>query len=433
MCRGQGGSRRLARNPSQRQPITRAWSRSCREPRARPRARPQGLRLRGHEGPGPHASQPGTPAPLREPCHRDTDSRTQRRGRRKQTAPGNPAPLASPGTAPRAPGSPPPSRPRRPRARPARPARRAAEAPTRSRRPRGAARRAAASARRPRPASAPAGAHPASCRAAAADHRAPGPALGAPRPPPSYSARSARPGAGRRPAGPAPPAPGEGSRRRRGRAETRARAQPGPAASGPLGSQGAPRAWEARHARGGWEPARPEGAGARRGPGEGSEPASGCGRGWSQGGVLVAWGKTARLALRGSPGASGRVGTPAESGSGRSGAAAGAGCDLGRGRGGALGQHSSGWCRGGLGCQPGAGASLSAPRGVCVKGETSQQVMPLPLRGQTGAAPWVVALGMRRPDQGWCGQVDRPFGTFVSLFLNRRRSWLRSLPALIPG
>lgn len=98
-----------------------------------------------------------------------------------------------------------------------------------------------------------------------------------------------------------------------------------------------------------------------------------------------------------------------------------------------LASAQAGGAAGGLGCQPGAGASLSAPRGVCVKGETSQQVMPLPLRGQPGAAPWFVALGMRRPDQGWCGQVDRPFGTFVSLFLNRRRSWLRSLPALIPG
>lgn len=68
-----------------------------------------------------------------------------------------------------------------------------------------------------------------------------------------------------------------------------------------------------------------------------------------------------------------------------------------------------------------------------MKGETSQQVMPLPLPGQTGAALWFVVLGMRRPDQGWCGQIDRPLGTSVSLFLNRRRSWLRSLPALILG
>ena len=37
-----------------------------------------------------------------------------------------------------------------------------------------------------------------------------------------------------------------------------------------------------------------------------------------------------------------------------------------------------------------------------MKGETSQQVMPLPLPGQTGAALWCVVLGMRRPDQGWC-------------------------------
>lgn len=57
-----------------------------------------------------------------------------------------------------------------------------------------------------------------------------------------------------------------------------------------------------------------------------------------------------------------------------------------------------------------------------MKGETSQQVMPLPLPGQTGAALWFVVLGMRRPDQGWCGQIDRPLGTSVSLFLNRRRS-----------
>lgn len=68
-----------------------------------------------------------------------------------------------------------------------------------------------------------------------------------------------------------------------------------------------------------------------------------------------------------------------------------------------------------------------------MKGETSQQVTPLPLRGQTGAAPWFVVLGMRRPDQGWCGREGQPFGTSVSLFLNRRRSWLRSLPALILG
>lgn len=68
-----------------------------------------------------------------------------------------------------------------------------------------------------------------------------------------------------------------------------------------------------------------------------------------------------------------------------------------------------------------------------MKGETSRAGDAPPLRGRPGAAPWFVALGMRRPDQGWCQARSIDLGTFVSLFLNRRRSWLRSLPALIPG
>lgn len=111
---GLGSSCRLARTQRPKGARTTPWSRSSREPSARLRP-PQ--RLRSHGGQQPHASPSGTRAPVPTPRSGDTDSRTQRRAHRKQTAPGNPAALAS--QAPRT-WSPAPRRPR-PRPGPARP------------------------------------------------------------------------------------------------------------------------------------------------------------------------------------------------------------------------------------------------------------------------------------------------------------------------
>lgn len=112
---GLGGSSRLARTQRPKGAGTTPWSPSSREPSAR--LRPRQRRLRSHGGQQPRASPSGTRAPVPTPRSGDTDSRTQRRAHRKQTAPGNPA--APAGRAPRT-WSRAPRRPR-PRPGPARP------------------------------------------------------------------------------------------------------------------------------------------------------------------------------------------------------------------------------------------------------------------------------------------------------------------------
>lgn len=112
---GLGGSSRLARTQRPKGAGTTPWSPSPREPSAS--LRPRQRRLRSHGGQQPHASPSGTRAPVPKPRSGDTDSPTQRRAHRKQTAPGNPAAPAS--RAPRT-WSRVPCRPR-PRPGPARP------------------------------------------------------------------------------------------------------------------------------------------------------------------------------------------------------------------------------------------------------------------------------------------------------------------------